>query len=205
MSPPEQIYVDFDDVLSETGRAFVTVLEREFGRTVAFEDIVSFDLGRSLDLNPDELAEFFVAAHRDEVLDRVEPMAGALEVLNSWVRGGYEISIVTGRPPSTEEASRRWLDRHRVPFHSLTFVDKYPRDIHPGAGVSETTEPVSLETLAARRFSFAVEDSMKMARFLAETVGVEVCLIDRPWNRELVGVEGVSRCLNWRQVRGLFP
>ncbi|MDH3744227.1 MAG: bifunctional metallophosphatase/5'-nucleotidase [Acidobacteriota bacterium] len=205
MSDEKQIYVDLDDVLSETGRAFVAVLERDFGRTVDFEDMESFDLGASFNLSHKELAAFFVAAHRDEVLSGLDPMAGAVDVLNDWAMAGYEISIVTGRPPSTEAASRRWLDRHQVPHHSLTFVDKYSRDIHPGAGVEEKTAPVSLETLAQRQFSFAVEDSMDMARFMAGTVGVEVSLIDRPWNRKSARVEGVSRCVNWQEVRALFP
>ena len=40
--PP--IYVDLDDVLSETARAFVGLLARELGRRVAFESIHDFEV-----------------------------------------------------------------------------------------------------------------------------------------------------------------
>jgi hypothetical protein len=45
------IYVDFDDVLCETARALVALLQSHFGRTVAFDDVISFDLAVSFGLN----------------------------------------------------------------------------------------------------------------------------------------------------------
>ncbi len=205
MSASKQVYVDLDDVLSETGRGFVEVLAREFGRTVEFEDMESFNLGISFGLDRKELEAFFVAAHREEVLEALAPMDGAIDVLAEWAEAGHRISILTGRPPSTEDVSRRWLERHRVPHHSLRFVDKYSHEIHPGAGIEETTPPVSLDELAKEDFLFAVEDSMDMARFLADTVGVPVSLMDRPWNRHPEPIDGISRCESWREIGKLFP
>ena len=63
LSASRRVYVDLDDVLAETGRAFLEVLERHFDRRVAFDEIHHFDLGRSFGLTPDELAEFMRRAH----------------------------------------------------------------------------------------------------------------------------------------------
>ena len=62
------IYVDLDDVLCETARGFLGLLQREFDRRVAFEDIRDFDLGVSFGL--DEI-EHLVAPSEDGVASRL--------------------------------------------------------------------------------------------------------------------------------------
>jgi len=95
------IYVDMDDVLGQTARAFAAVFERDYGRKVDLEEIESFDLGISLGLSPERLAAFMRSVHRPEVLAEIEPMEGAVEALEAWVDDGYEVPVVTGRPPGT--------------------------------------------------------------------------------------------------------
>jgi len=53
------IYVDFDDVFSDTTCAFLEILEVEFGKRVNFEDIFSFDLQASFGLGESEFEHFF--------------------------------------------------------------------------------------------------------------------------------------------------
>ena len=78
MSSGKQIYVDLDDVLSETGRMFLQVLSNEFGKEIDWEDIHDYDLGVSLQMDESTLTEFMHAVHRPEVLASVETMPGAL-------------------------------------------------------------------------------------------------------------------------------
>ena len=190
------IYVDLDDVLCETARGFLTLLEREFGRRVAFEDIRDFDLSVSFGLGPADLERLFVLAHEHELLAELPPIPDSIETLGGWVEAGHQVAVVTGRPSRTLEDSRRWLARHRVPHHSLTFVDKYGR-----AEIDGDEDLVPLEALAARSFRFAVEDSLEMARYLRDTVEIPVFLLDRPWNRG--AGDGIVRCTGWSDVRRL--
>ena len=96
------IYVDIDDCLAQTARMFARVFEQEHGRKVDLEEIESFDLGVSLGLTPESLDDFMKSVHRPEVLAEIEPMDGAVEALEAWVDRGYEVAVVTGRPPATD-------------------------------------------------------------------------------------------------------
>ena len=196
------IYVDLDDVLSETARGFLALLERDFGRTISFEEITSFELSRSFRLTPEEVERFMHAAHRDEVLAGFQPIEKALPVLHEWRRKGYRIEVVTGRPPSTQAVSERWLQGAGVPHSGLTFLAKYAFSSSDNGG----PQPRPLVDLRRDEFCLAIEDSLETARYLADNLGFPVALLDKPWNRtggeEL---DGVRRCHGWDEVASAFP
>ncbi|HXG51148.1 MAG TPA: bifunctional metallophosphatase/5'-nucleotidase [candidate division Zixibacteria bacterium] len=194
--PSNTVYVDMDDVLCETARGCLAVVEREFGKRIPFDRVTSFDLGRSCGLGPEEAAELFRIMHRSEELLKLEPIGDAIAVLRRWAADGYRIAIVTGRPPSTEEASLEWLERHRVPHDRFLMVDKY------GRFATENTAAISLPELAAHEFCWAVEDSEPMARFLADTMRVPVKLLSRPWNRAAGYHPRITRFDHWRELAG---
>ena len=95
-----------DDVLCETCRGLIDLLHDEFGRTVDYEDVHDFDLGNSFKLTRDELDTFLDRAHEHDVLAGLAPIAGAKGTLEGWVEKGFDIAILTGRPPSARRARR---------------------------------------------------------------------------------------------------
>src|SRR5437762_2599045 len=177
MSITKTIYIDMDDVLCHTARGCLTIIEREFGKQIAFEQLTTFDLGQACGLRAEEIAELFRIVHQPDELLRLEPMDGAVAVLNEWMAAGYEIAIVTGRPPPTYAASIEWLARYHVPYHSFIVVDKYRR--FP----TDNTIGITLAELANYRFCWAVEDSLTMAEYLAKQMKVSVVVVDRQLNR----------------------
>ena len=200
-----RIYVDIDDVLCETGKAYPNLLETHFGKSATFASMHAFDLGVSFSLKPDELQRLLALAHEDDVLKQLRAVPGARKGLDQFRSMGYDIAIVTGRPPSTEEATRWWLQKQRMPHQQLIFVDKYGR-ADPDAFDDRV---VTLEGLRGMTFSYAVEDSWDMAIFLAERVGVSVGLLDRPWNkpnrnRVQRPTLDVQRCANWVEIHQHF-
>lgn len=199
------IYVDMDDVIGQTARTFAKVFEREYGRKIDLEEIESFDLGVSLGLSPESLDDFMKSVHRAEVLAEIEPMEGAIEALATWVEQGYEVAVVTGRPPETEAVSRQWLAEQKVPHHSLTFLDKYSwsDDLFSGS------RAVSMAELSQRSFRLVVEDSAEVAKRLAAILDAPVALLDRPWNRGSPKPEEefegqIYRCRDWQDLRERF-
>jgi len=203
-----RIYVDLDDVLAQTGRMFLGLLTREFGRSVAFEEIRSYHLGDSFRLAPAELDEFMRLAHEPEALDSVRPMPGAAEALADWRRRGYEVFVVTGRPPATRQDTLGWLERHTMAYAEFHFLDKYSEFYSGQQGTSAGT--LCLADLPGLDFSLAVEDFPGAAEHLARTVRVPVALFDRPWNREVEELgdnEGAPlvRCRGWADIGRRFP
>lgn len=127
------------------------------------------------------------------------PMDEAVGVLGQWREQGFEIAIVTGRPPDSIDVSLEWLGRHRIAFDSFTCVDKYARF------TNTTGNAITLADLSQRAFCWAVEDSLPMAHFLAREMEVPVALIDRPWNGSDVDPIRIRRCRDWPAISAAIP
>lgn len=196
----KKIYVDFDDVLCETARTLLRIAEQEFGKTVAYEDVTAFDPAKVLDIEADQVDTLLEIAHRPEYLMSFQPIQHAPSALSQINRSGYEINIVTGRPPQTRKESEKWLVKFQIPFHEIYFVNKYARDIPD----YEDPEVVSLDQVARMNFSFAVEDSAEMATHISDQMGIPVFLMDRPWNRDLVCNGSILRCHGWLDILRKF-
>jgi len=196
---PKTIYVDLDDVLCETARHFLIIVEREFNKRVAYEQLTDFDVGSSCGLAPAETDELYRIVHRPDELLQMAPIAGAISTLRQWAIDGYEIAVVTGRPPESYEPSLAWLARYEVPYHTFTMVDKYARF------ATDNTVAIRLEELAQRQYCWAVEDSLPMAQFLASQMKLPVALIDCPWNRAGADHANVERHADWPALAQRMP
>ncbi len=193
------IYVDLDDVLCQTARHFLVIVERDFGKRVRYEELTDFDIGASCGLNADERQKLYRIVHEQDELMKIAPIDEAISVLKQWTEAGFEIAIVTGRPPDSYEPSLAWLKRHGVPHQSVTMVDKY------GRFATENTVAIGLNELAARKFCWAVEDSLPMAQYLGVRMGVPVALVDCPWNRDAIDYPSVDRFADWRALAQTMP
>jgi uncharacterized HAD superfamily protein len=198
-SKAKTIYVDLDDVLCQTARRFLVIVEREFGKKFTYEQLTNFDVGTACGLQPIEREKLYHIVHQPDELMQMAPIAGAIAVLNQWCERGYEVAVVTGRPPASFAATRAWLHEHSVPHHSFTMVDKYARF------ETANTPAISLQELAARRYCWAVEDSLPMAQYLGTTMSLPVALIDCPWNRSAENHVNVERFIDWETIAQSMP
>jgi hypothetical protein len=193
------IYVDLDDVLCETARRFLIIVEREFGKRIAYEQLTNFDIGTACGLLPEERDSLYRIVHEPDELMQMAPIEAAIGALKQWASAGYEIAIVTGRPPNSYEPSLAWLAQHQVAYDSFTMVNKYARF------ETENTVAISLDELAARDYCWAVEDSLPMAQYLAGAMKVPVALIDCPWNRSAENHANVGRYSDWPTIAQAMP
>ena len=193
----KRIYVDVDDVVSQTTECYVRIVKEEFNRDVAFEDLTTFDLRVSFNLTENEFRYFFDLVHEHELLAGYDPVDGAVDTLREWKAKGHRIDIVTGRPTSAREVTLDWLSRNKVPFDNFIMVDKYNR---PGNDLSIA---ITKAELAERPYDLAVEDSGEMAQFLAREMGVKTALMTWPWNLNCPGHDKIFRCGSWAEVARL--
>ena len=77
-----RIYVDFDDVLSETIVALADLHERMHDRRVDPNEVEHFDLSKSFGLDTDEIESFMERAEADDFIESITPTPGAAEVLS---------------------------------------------------------------------------------------------------------------------------
>ena len=196
---PTSVYVDLDDVLCETARHFLVIVEREFGKQIAYEQLTNFDIGTACGLRPQERESLYRMVHEPDELMQMAPIEEAMGALKQWAGAGFAIAIVTGRPPDAYEPSLAWLAQHHVPYESFTMVNKYARF------ATENTVAISLDELASRDYCWAVEDSLPMAQYLAGAMKVPVALIDCPWNRSAEDHANVGRFSDWATIAQAMP
>ena len=192
------IYVDFDDCLCETGRAFAGLASDMFGKAVPYEEMRFFNLQKAFDLTDEQYDLLLAKGHEPEVLMSLAETPGASEVINEWTGKGYEVSVITGRPYSACETSRMWLDAHGLRDARLYCLDKYGRENFI-KGSSFSLEP---EEYYKMKFDYAVEDSPLAFRFFSHLPELKVMVFDRPWNRDCEFPDGsYRRCCDWETIR----
>ncbi len=191
-------YVDFDDCLCETARTFTEIAARLFGKKVPYEEVRFFNLQKSFDLNEEEYQLLMEEGHRPEVLLAYAETPGASQVINEWLNQGNEVNIITGRPYSAYEASRKWLDEHGLERVNLFCLNKYGRDAFYQAGEHN----LEIEDFYQMKFDYAVEDSPLAFPYLEHFPETKVMVFDRPWNRECeFPNDNFMRCIDWRTIR----
>ena len=62
-----RIYVDFDDCLCETGRAFSKLALEMFNKNVPYDQMHYFELDRSFDLDAEQYEQFMLRGHLPEL------------------------------------------------------------------------------------------------------------------------------------------
>lgn len=193
------IYVDFDDCLCETARYFSKLAARLYGIDVPYEKIRYFNLQKSFSLPDDKYDELMVEGHKPEVLLSFEETPGAVDTINTWLNKGHDVKIITGRPMSTYDVSRAWLDEHGLARVQMYCLDKYGRDNF----IKNSTFGLKLEDYYKMHFDFAVEDSPHAFKFFDHLPDLKVLVFDRPWNKdcEFPG-PNYKRCPDWKTISG---
>lgn len=195
------IYVDFDDCLCETARSFSKLAAEMFGKNVPYEKIRFFDLDKSFGLNDDQYERLMIRGHQAEVLLSYEETPGASSVINEWIASGHEVSIITGRPFSAYETSRKWLDDHGFKKARLYCLNKYGRD----SFIKNSDFSLELEDYYKMKFDYAVEDSPRAFKFFDHLSDLRVLVFDRPWNRDCeFQNEKYTRCYDWESIRRII-
>ena len=196
MKRPLKIYVDCDDVVTETALRLMEIRRGEGGwAPESFEEMHDFDLHKSLRLDAEEYVAFMTRVHHPDVLGALEALPGACETLRAWLDDGLAPVIVTGRPAFSHATTRAWLDERGLADLPLMLVDKYNRAL--GASVPGV-ETVPFARLREAGFDLAVDDAPAALDLLAESGLCPYIVFDRPWNRAYNPV--VPRVRSWAEL-----
>jgi D-3-phosphoglycerate dehydrogenase len=147
--------IDLDGVLTEHPRPLALAASARFGMEMpesAFVDSAGLNVPQQVRdwvYGPDgPAAKLAPAAHGPQFLRRVLELYGA-----------DNVAIVTARPESSAEMTRNWLETHGFPSCQIVFAD------------------LKAAVALRRRFSHAVEDSLRHARNYA-SAGVNCFLVN---------------------------
>lgn len=191
------IYVDFDDCLCETARYFSKLAAELFNLDIPYEQIKFFNLQKSFSLNDEQYEEMMIKGHTPDVLLSYEETPGAIQTINSWIDKGHDVKIITGRPSSSYEASREWLNQHNLARIELFCLNKYGRENF----IKGSTFSLELEDYYKMHFDYAIEDSPSAFKFFNHLPDLKVMVFDRPWNQDCeFPNQNYKRCADWKAI-----
>lgn len=196
-----KIYIDFDDVICETGIYFAKLAKELFGIDLPYSEVQFFNLKKAFDLNDEQYDTLLREGHTPENLLAFEETPGACDTINKWVDEGHEVYVITGRPFDAYEPSRKWLDEHNLARIPLKCVDKYGRESFN----QDCTYSMTLEELYSMTFDFAIEDSPAAFEHVEKFDNCKIAVIDRPWNKNSeFPNDSFKRCFNWDDIESYF-
>lgn len=196
-----KIYIDFDDVICETASYFTIIAKQLFGIDVPYEQIKYFNLQKAFNLTDSQYEELMAAGHKPETLLAYKETPGASKIINKWIKEGHEVSVITGRPFSAYEPSRKWLDNHNLCDVPLFCVDKYGREKF----YQNCSYSLSLNDFYNMTFDFAVEDSPMAFEHLLHFKNCKVVVFSRPWNENAqMPNENFTKGKDWNEIDSLL-
>lgn len=182
--------VDFDDVIANYNQAYLTFNNREYGTTITYDGIHTYNMSQVYGMDGEEqAARLRYFSHHEH--HTIVPIEGALAALDS-LHETYRIMIVTSRCESLSDITHAWLA-----VHSPAWT---PEIIFTNASVTDFPErrksklPVCKDIQAVA----LIDDSLTTANEVAAG-GVPVYLPDRPWNKGDM-VSGVHRVHSWAEI-----
>jgi uncharacterized HAD superfamily protein len=172
--------IDIDNVLAEFEAAFRGWINRHTGLALKRSDITRYRFAECCGLSPEEVAELFAGFVGAGQLRRLRLIPHARAALDGLARRA-EICLVTSRPPREEIVADTlfWVGRKGLPYSELLWSER--------------------KWEVAGGFSLFIEDNLEQALGLAER-GVEVLLLDYPWNRTAPPHPNITRIRSWHQV-----
>lgn len=195
-----RIYVDMDDVLCETAATLCELAEREFGRSVRYCDVRSFDLQEVFGLTDGEMERFCVVSHERGSILGYPQTPGAADGVRALAAAGHRVDIVTGRPAFTHRDTSEWLRIAGLGGFPVTYVDKYGRSFASGP---EDPPTVTMDELETRRYEAVIDDSPVVLRRLARWTRSRVLVFSRPWNESFPLAANMTRVRGWPDVSRL--
>lgn len=174
-----RIALDIDSTLHHYWDLFREVVRERHGVDLAYEDQTDWGVTR---LPEQHLREAVVATHSDENIAAAEPYPGAVETVRAWHAEGHWIHITSHRAESCAPATARWLEEVGIPFDDLhCSYDKVTRCVELGIDILVDDSPVNLQR--------------------AREEGILGATLVHPWNRDLLGQDGLVFARDWDELR----
>lgn len=185
------IGVDMDEVLVDLIVDVLRYHNEKYGTSHSKEDISTYDLQNIWNVTWEETVQRFLDFYDTDYFDRGEVIELAKEGV-ARLAEKHELHVITGRPDSVEEKTRKWLDTHFPGFFkSINFTNTWGDGKGKPRNKGEICRELGVEVL--------IDDHLNYASDAAKQ-GVKVLLMDAPWNRSAELPENVKRVLSWAEI-----
>ena len=184
----KKIGIDIDEVLSETVAGFLAFYNEKHGTQFYFDQIVEYSFSKIFGITPEieksELMAFFASTSFAELAT----VNGSNEAIKELSKN-YELYAVSSRPPQLMKLTSVWLNKHfQGCFKEVILIDSH-------FDSSKNKSQICLQ----KHLDYFVEDVLSYAEDCAGS-GVEVFLLDKPWNQGTINSKNIIRVKNWLEI-----
>ena len=170
--------VDIDNVLADTDSVVRKIIRDLYDVPSTPDDITAWDYSSSLPISAKQERFVIDKLHR-EFLPSIQVVSGASFVMSHLSRLA-PIWIITARPEWSRPETEKWLTDAGIHYDTLVFSTKK----------SESSVPAI----------FFVDDNPRTANQLI-VKSIKTLLMDRPWNRELIDSDLLTRVFSWLDIQ----
>lgn len=183
---PSRIGFDIDGVVADTAGAFIRLARDQYGLgEINPEEITAFQVEDCLDIDPDMVEQIFGHLLSNPLDYGLEPMPGAIEVLNE-LAATAPLTFITARPE--KKPIEQWLKTYLNPKagHSMRLVAMGEHD----------GKSFHIKDMGLRYF---IDDRAETCVSLAAE-GLYPYVFTQPWNRGRHRLPAVD---DWLAIREL--
>jgi phosphoglycolate phosphatase-like HAD superfamily hydrolase len=185
--PIHQSGFDFDGVIADIGEAFIRMAIEEYGCSpFRLEDITSFQIEKCLPVSPEIAAKIFTDITKDSLATGLQPIAGAIDGLNTLSSLG-PITIITARPLAQPVCD--WLD-HYLPAAATQRIQVISTGDHDD----------KMRYLKQYRINHFVDDRAETCSHL-HAHDIAAYVFRQPWNE---GHHNLPDIGSWQELLHLF-
>lgn len=182
-----KIGIDIDEVIAEFLESFLEFYNSKYNRNLKKEDFKSYQFEETLGGSHEEEAVELVKEHGYE--GEIKLVSGALEAIKELSKK-HELIILTARHPMFKDKTEKFLEMH---FGNIFSQILYTGEAFQKYGTTKSDLCRNLD------ISIIIEDNKIFSLECAEK-GINVFLMDRPWNKDCFNHENILRVKNWNEA-----
>ncbi|MCX5750115.1 MAG: hypothetical protein NT099_00325 [Candidatus Saganbacteria bacterium] len=171
-----RIGIDIDNVIADTYKDLNPYVTRYFGKETTSEQAI--ELMRD---NKWLQLHYWFKAWRYGLPTTLSLIDGAVDTIRDW-HNNHEIIMITSRLPIFKRQTRKWLEKHGIPYHEL----------HHAKEKTKHTKAEGCEVF--------IEDNLEECEILADFCK-QIFLFDHPWNRKEIIRPNIIRVKSWQEIR----
>ena len=184
------IGVDLDEVLADTLSAIIKFHNEVYGTELEKGDFNSYRFQEIWGGTRQEAIKKVYRFQSTNYSRNVKPVPGSIEGIKK-LKEGNELILITSRPHDVKNQTLTWLS-HYFPgaFSRVFFTDAYSLTKR-GRRKSEICHKMGVDILV---------DDLLSCSFDCASEGIQVFLLNKPWNQGKELPVLITRCKNWEEI-----
>jgi uncharacterized HAD superfamily protein len=189
------IGIDIDDVIADFIPALLLFHNDRYGTNLTYEEFHNNEgwykiWGGTEDDDIRKVYEFYETDH----FYGLPVVSDANEILRK-LKINHKLILITAREETIAQPTLNWIEKHFPEiFDSVHFTNSYSQNL-----VQKKKSDICKE----KSVDIMVDDSIKNTLDCSSN-GINVLLVDRPWNRNFIPPENVKRVFSWGDIHDVI-